>query len=267
MKGAKIGRSVSLFKIHNHACTGKREKQVSVCTIVSDCVRDLQPEDWQRWHLRIWIWKPMFCRFDLTSWRTRCKTDVCWRTLTYSYAYVFMAFPYCTSVFFRFWFYLLYTAYTLLVFSSIFALILGSKGSLCISLMRVICFSTLAVLGSNWAWIASATILLPPLPTAWRGNVSQKHGSPVWPPFSIPVRLLTTPMALAPATQPQLAWDRYSNLSASTCNKGTTCTRSVASVLSVTPLCHVSPPLAQGWASFHKLGVTRATVLVFVHSD
>jgi hypothetical protein len=46
MKGAKIGRSVSLFKIHNHACTGEREKQVSVCNIVSDCVRDcdLQPE-------------------------------------------------------------------------------------------------------------------------------------------------------------------------------------------------------------------------------
>jgi len=47
MKGAKIGRSVSLFKIHNYACTGEREKQVSVCNIVSDCVRDcdLQPED------------------------------------------------------------------------------------------------------------------------------------------------------------------------------------------------------------------------------
>ena len=45
MKGAKIGRSVSLFKIHNHARTGKLEEQVSVCTIVSDCVRDLQLED------------------------------------------------------------------------------------------------------------------------------------------------------------------------------------------------------------------------------
>ena len=155
----------------------------------------------------------------------------------------------CTSVFFRSRFYLLYTAYTLLVFLSFFALILGSKGSLCTPLTSAYASCdldesvyVLVHLLSLPPWFELSlncirTTLLPPLPTPCVETSVENMDrlSCLRSPYQYDClrRLRTINQFVSNGTSASnltnavLRHIQQSFSSASACNKGTTCTRSV----------------------------------------